>query len=68
MIKVRREKVNWFKVLIDQHNIVFDEYFFNLIGKLHRGKRISNQRAAYSTLKHFYSTTTIADLKRKLGI
>ena len=64
----KRKRVNWVKVLhqLDQKEC-FD-YFFLLISKKHRGKSISSNRAAYSTLKHFYSTTTIAELCEKLDI
>lgn len=66
--KVKRIRVNWLKVLSQLDNRVYEEYYFSLLRKLHRGRNISSNRCAYATLKHFYSTTTINELVRKIGL
>ena len=61
-----RKRVNWVNILHKLDKKELTDYFFILISKKHKGKSISSNRAAYSTLKHFYSTTTIAELCEKL--
>ena len=63
-----RRRVDWLFVLNKNGTDEMFLYFFYLLSKLHGGKHISSNRAAYSTLKHYYSTTTISELCRKLGI
>ena len=67
-MKVRRVRVNWVKVLNSLDQKELNDYFFHKLSILHRGKFLSSNRVAYSTLKHFYSTTTIAELREKLGL
>ena len=67
-MKVKRNSVNWLKVLSQLNNVECEKYFFVLCRKLHKGKPISANRAAYATLKHYYSTTTIQDVVRKIGL
>lgn len=68
MKKVRRKYVDWLKVLDDQKIPELYEYFYRLATTLHAGKHISLRRCAYCTLKHHYSTTTVDELVRKLGL
>lgn len=68
MIVGKRRRVNWVNILHQLDSKEITDYFFRLISKKHCGKSISSNRAAYSTLKHFYSTTTIAELCGKLGV
>ena len=63
-----RRRVKWVNVLAKLDNSDMYDYFFSLISKLRKGKTMSCNRAAYYTLKHFYSTTTIDALCGKLGI
>lgn len=65
-MKVRRGHVNWIYFLNKVGNEEMFRYFFRLIQKLRKGKSMSSNRAAYNTLKHFYSTTTIAELYEKV--
>ena len=67
-IKVKRKRVNWVKVLHSLNDPMLFDYFFAIQGRLHRGRFISANRCAYSTLKHHYSTTTINELVEKLGL
>ena len=67
-MKVRRKYINWVYWLNKVGNDEMFRYFFGLIEKLRKGKSMSSRRAAYCTLKHFYSSTTVADLVVKLGI
>lgn len=67
-MKLKRNSVNWLKVLSQLNNVEYEKYFFALCRKLHKGKPISANRAAYATLKHFYSTTTIKELVMKIGL
>lgn len=70
--KVKRRYVNWWKILNELDNSEYFSYFGKLVSSCHpgikRGRHISMNRAAYNTLKHFYSTTTVDELCRKLGI
>lgn len=63
-----RQRVNWVKILHKLDRKDLTDHFFILISKKHKGKSISSNRAAYATLKKYYSTTTIADLVKKLGV
>ena len=63
-----RRRVDWVFVLNKHGNESMWKYFVVLLSKLHKGKHISSNRAAYSTLKHFYSTTTIAELCSALNL
>lgn len=65
-MKVRRSRNNWVNVLYQVGNEEMFRYFFDLQRRLHRGKMISPNRAAYNTLKHYYSTTTIGNLVLKI--
>lgn len=68
MKKVKRKRVNWVNLL---HKVGTEEminYFFCHLKRLHRGKFISSNRAAYNTLKHYYSTTTIGELLEKTSV
>lgn len=68
MKKVKRVRNNWVKILGELDDPEMNKYFFHKLSILHRGKFISSNRAAYSTLKHFYSTTTIAELLEKISV
>ena len=68
MRKVKRFRYNWVKILGELDDPEMNKYFFRKLSILHHGKFISSNRAAYSTLKHFYSTTTIAELVSKIGL
>lgn len=64
-----RKRISWLDALV---KVVDDEkkkYFFELFYKNQKnGKRMSANRCAYYTLKHFCSTTTIDELCEKLGL
>lgn len=69
--KVRRKKINWFNELNKLDNPEYFKYFFKLLHRwrpTRRSTSLSFNRCAYNTLKHFYSTTTIDELKRKLEL
>lgn len=70
--KVKRVHVNWWKVLNGLDNPEIFSYFGKLVCKLKphikRGHHMSMNRCAYYALKHYYSTTTVDELCRKLGI
>ena len=66
--KVKRKRIDWFAVLNSLDRQEYNSYFFNLLKKLRRGKYMSVNRCAYCTLKHFYSTTTITELAKKVGV
>lgn len=68
LIKVRRKRYNWVKILHSIDCKDFNDYFFKKLSILHSGKFVSANRIAYSTLKHFYSTTTIDELVKVLGL
>lgn len=67
--KVKRQRVNWINILSKQDPDEMNRYFFKLMSRLHKsikGRTMSCNRAAYCTLKHFYSTTTIKELLSKV--
>ena len=68
MSKVKRQRINWVNVLGSLDSDVLNRKFFALVSKLHGGKHISCNRAAYCVLKSHYSTTTISELVRKVGL
>ena len=63
-----RRRVDWLSVLNKNGTEEMWIYFVRLLSRLHKGKHISSNRAAYSTLKHYYSTTTIAELCSALNL
>lgn len=68
LVKVKRRKVNWLKVLFDLQDQSMTDYCHVLFKKLRHGKSMSLNRCAYNTIRHFYSTTTIDETVRKLGL
>lgn len=66
--KVKRRKINWIKVLTDLNNDTMYKHCMDLFSKLRKGKSMSLNRCAYYTLRHFYSTNSIEDTVRKLGL
>ena len=72
LVKVKRDRINWVNVLHAQDSNVMLDYYFKLISKKHpfsrRGGSISCNRAAYNTLRHFYSTTTVKELAKRLSV
>lgn len=68
LMQYKRNRVNWFYVLSKLDDPEMFSYFFRLVRKIRKGKTMSANRAAYNTLKHFYSTTTIAELCYKVGL
>lgn len=68
LVKVKRKRVNWIKVLTDLNDEAMLSYYFKISSKLHKGRSVSFNRAAYSTIRHFYSTTTIDQTMEKLGL
>ena len=63
-----RCRFSWYRYLMDHGTLIQIDYFFHLLKKLRKGKTMSQNRCAYYTLRHFHSTTTIAELVDKLGI
>lgn len=71
MKKVKRKRIDWLVVLSKQHNQEMKDYFNKLFWNAsdsRHGKRLSINRLAYYTLKHFYSTTTINQLLEKTSV
>ena len=61
-----RGRYNWLKIMNKLNNdSVFSDYF-SLLRSLRRGKSMSANRCAYYALKKHYSTTTIAELVKKV--
>lgn len=50
--KVRRKRVDWFKVMVDLGNPEIEHIFISFIGRLYRGKSLSKRRCAYYSLKN----------------
>lgn len=63
-----RKRINWYRELIKLDDPVLFDKFFKLFKKLRHGKSMSINRCSYYVLKDYYSTTTIDQLCRKLGI
>ena len=66
--KSSRKRVDWLVVLAQVLDEEKRNYFNDLFSRDYDGKRMSINRCAYNTLKHFYSTTTIDELCEKVGI
>ena len=68
--KVRKKRVNWFLILQKVWDEDMKNHYFKLLTK-HRPNRrrsdhLSQNRCAYNTLKHYYSTTTTKELLEKI--
>ena len=63
-----RRRVNWFQLLQKVGTPDMMDQFFSLSRKLRKGKFMSSNRCAYNVLKSYYSTTTIDELCKELGI
>ena len=61
-----RGKYNWLKIMNKINSEVIFKYYFANLRSLHRGKSMSANRCAYYALKKYYSTTTIAELCKKV--
>ena len=68
LIKVKRKRVNWWRVVMESNDKELIEYFFKLQKRLYHGRSLGKQRCAYNALRSYYSTTTIAELVEKLGL
>lgn len=56
LIKVKRKRVDWYRILLDEHCIAMDEDFWAMKS---RHPFMSNNRIAYNVLKRYHSTTTL---------
>ena len=65
MDKVKRKRINWVRVLLLHQDPQLERQFICRLSVLHRGKSFSTRRCAYYTLKNYYHTTTIDELKEK---
>lgn len=63
-----RGKYNWIQIIHQLNNKGIENTYFALLQKTKRGKSMSANRCAYYALKSWYSTTTIVELVRKLGL
>lgn len=71
MKKSFRGKYNWVQILHSLNNKAIEQTYFRILNKLvpnKKGHCMSANRCAYYALKTWYSTTTIAELVRKLGL
>lgn len=66
--KVRRKRVNWYKIMLDLGNSEIEHEYILYTGRLYCGKHLSYKRCAYYALKKYYSTTTIDQLLKKVGV
>lgn len=66
--KVKRRRINWWKVLQEQDDPELCRLYVRLQKRLYRGRPLSFKRCSYYALKSYYSTTTIDELCEKLGL
>lgn len=66
--KVKKKRIDWYKVLLRSDNSQLHFLFCKKCGHLYKGRRLSNRRLAYYVLKSYYRTTTIDELAEKLGL
>ena len=63
-----RGKYNWLQIMNKINNVEIFNSYFSLLRSLRRGKSMSANRCAYYALKSYYSTTTIAELVKKVEV
>lgn len=68
VVKVKRKRVDWWKIVITSNDPDLIDHYFKLQSSLYCGRPLSKRRCAYNALRSYYSTTTIAELMEKLGL
>ena len=61
----RHYKVVWYDVYCEIRSLEMDQHFY-LLAQKHPG--MSFNRVAYNTIKKFYSTTAINELRAQYGV